>query len=135
MNDLKVFGSAVAEFDDRAQTQRTSNDVAGTPEIQCDVTVAVSFHGVGQLTDAAIDAVHRVLRREAERIAQIAAVDERDSVVAKHDAEFIRSLPKDRPHIIVSPGTKDPNFVQVVRGTWEVGSGKHKRTLSPENRS
>lgn len=116
--ELNVTGVATAEFGDRnaAPGIRSLND--GQP-IRRTANITVEING--DVDDQARDEIYRVLHREAERIAQKAAVSARDAVIGKREAERIRQLPKDRSHVIVGAGSKDPDSVQVLRGSVKIG--------------
>jgi hypothetical protein len=94
-------------------------------------SIELSTEVPDNLPDEAKSRVYLLLNREAERIAQIAAVADRDREVNRREAERIRALPKDRPSIVIAVGTKDPEAVVVVRGTYQVGG---KKLTAKENR-
>jgi len=74
------------------------------------------------LTDDAIARIHGVMRREAERFSQIAAVDLRDQKTAESERKRLAAVPKNRPSIIVGAGTKSADAVLVERGSFKVGN-------------
>lgn len=87
------------------------------------VTVDVQIDGEGgaMFSDQAASAIQTVLRREAERIAQIAAVDLKDQAVAQRDAQKNSNIPRARPMIIAAAGSKDPASVQTF---WQNEQGQ-----------
>ena len=133
---MKVTATATAVFGDRTRKPGTVDLKAhGTREpITRDVTIDVA--GTDDLSEDAKDRLRTHLWKECERIAQIAAVDVRDQIVMREEQERIRQAPKDRPSIIVAAGTKDPEIgVQVLRGSWTVGSGPKRRTMKAGGQS
>jgi hypothetical protein len=72
-------------------------------------------------TDEAIERIYTVMRRETQRFAEISAVNVDDQETAAAEAKRVRDLPADRPVIMAAAGTKDPESVQVLRGSYQVG--------------
>lgn len=75
------------------------------------------------LSDDARARIQTVLNREAERLAQIAAVDLRDRAVARDEAAHLATVPAQRPVTVVTAGVlgNDPAGVQSF---WRSESGE-----------
>lgn len=86
------------------------------------------------------DRIASLLRREAQRISEIAFVDAQDALAEPAERERIRSADPNRSHVIVQAGTREAvqsgkvdvaDAVQVVRGEVEA----HGQTLRERGRS
>lgn len=87
------------------------------------------------LRSDAEDRVALVLRREAQRMAEISYVDALDAMAEPVERERIRNADPNRSYVVVSAGTRDgvangkiklEDAVQVLRGSIEA----HGQTLS-----
>ena len=114
---IDVSGTAHAEMPIR-RAKRTGLEPTGAAMVTLTADIP------DQMPDDVVARIYILLNREAERLAQVAAVSIRDQEVNRNEAERIRQLPKERPHIIVAVGTKEPDAVMVVRGSFEVGGKK-----------
>jgi len=91
------------------------------------VTLTAEVVGVTHrhgFTDDATRRMSSVLARETQRLAEIAAVDISDQEAAEQEARRLAKAPADRPLVILAAGTKDPEGVQVVRGSFDIGGKK-----------
>lgn len=121
------------------RTELAAGASAGGPSINVDGTdivtapstarLSVVIEGDVAISDDAMARIMGVLNREAKRFAEIAFVDARDQKAAVIEADRVRSLPTDRPHILAIVGRKDPESVLVLKGEYDVSFGKAKRTL------
>lgn len=125
---LIAMGAAVARMPMR-------NAPATAPVGEATIQITAELPDGVELSDAAIAGMRVALQREADRFAQIVAVDLRDQKVARAERARIAAAPADRPHIIVAAGTKDPAAVVVLKGEYEIGPTGHKRTVRAETRS
>jgi hypothetical protein len=102
-----------------ASEMRRGSDPTKGQLAEVEVTVQIGGTVVALSEDAA-SRIAGVLRREAQRIAEIAAVDARDQAAAPAEAKRVRAADPNRSRIIVAAGTKDPEAVIVERGSVEV---------------
>lgn len=100
----------------REQRQLVSEHV-----VNVDIELRFDVDG---LSDDALQRIGEILRREGERIAQIAAVDRVDQERAREDAARIAKLPKNRSHVVVNTGGKEPERAVVLQGEVTVGGRK-----------
>lgn len=88
------------------------------------VTMTVEIVGdpyaIGEPREEAIGRIAAVMRREAQRFAEIAGVDVRDQVIDVEEAVRIRNAPANRSQIIAGVGSKDRDSVVITRGSVEV---------------
>lgn len=97
--------------------------------VEVDITIEINVNGDERVRNEALDRMHSVILREAQRFAEIAVVDIRDQPIDAEEARRIAGLDPNRPHIIVPTGTKDPAQSLVVQGSYELGDDEtdHKR--------
>jgi hypothetical protein len=88
---------------------------------------------IGYLTDDARDRIQSVLNREAQRVSEIAYVNTKDQVEAKAEAERLKHVPADRPHIVAAAGTKDP--VAGVQTFWRNADGSLRDSSVAEHQA
>lgn len=96
------------------------------------VEMKVMIDGIGGPREEALSRIQMVMNRETQRMAEIAGVDVRDQDVERKEAERLRTVPKDRSHVIVGAGSKHPDSVAVIRGTVDVGG---RKMSAPKDRS
>lgn len=88
--------------------------------VTADVAIVFPAGMPDELRADALDRVHFVLRRELQRVSEIALVDQQDRVTDAAEVRRQATLPKDRSHVVVAAGTKDPASVTVLRGVVTV---------------
>ncbi len=114
---LVGHGHATAyEYEDPHNARKKTGENSVSIELKVDVP--------GMLTEDAATRIQSLLRREANRIAEVAAVDQRDQKRAPIEAARVAKAPKDRPVIVLGAGTKDPGAVQVLRGSYIIDGKK-----------
>lgn len=103
---------------------------ASAKVLDTEVTLTATVgDGVAVRADA-MGRIMTVLQREAERFAQIAAVDRRDQIADRDEAKRIADAPADRSHVIAGAGSKEPDSVVVMRGAVHV-NGRSLRATAP----
>jgi hypothetical protein len=101
----------------------TVNGITATLTVEIDTETSSVKTGLPtSLDDSAIGRIQTVMRREAQRFAEIAAVNVADQAAERTERIRIANLPKNRPSIIVGAGTKSPDAVFVERGSFKVGT-------------
>ncbi len=101
--------------------------------VEVNITIEVINDNDGRIRNDALDRIHSVALREAQRFAEISVVDLQDQATEIEEAKRIAQLPADRPHVAVVAGTKDPESATVLKGSYELGGGDHpKRTVSAQ---
>lgn len=103
-----------------AKASRIEGTRTVAEEFPVTADIVVTLEGAETLSEDAQNRIHSILRRESARIAEIAAVDQKDAKNARLERERLKTVPKDRPSIIVGVGTKDPESVLVQRGEFTV---------------
>jgi hypothetical protein len=120
---LTAIGTASADGSPRA----TGLEKA-IPDQHATVTAELTLPD--NVNESKVMALQFVLQREANRAAQVAAVDQRDQIVAREERARLRTVPADRPQIILGAGGKTPGHVAVVKGEWTINPGsKTAKTL------